>query len=90
MRANPQTLQRAAKRKQPKSRRETVKGLLYSVLCSVAVDINCPISFNSFCDEYGYYNDSIKSKETFDRCLAQRALLEDSRVSQDVCEFMPA
>jgi hypothetical protein len=48
----------------------------YSVLACLSSDAYCPASFDGFCDEYGYDNDSRKALATFKRCrkLAEKLM----------------
>jgi hypothetical protein len=39
-----------------------------SVLSAVASDLNCPATFADWCGEYGESEDSIKARQTFNRC----------------------
>jgi len=41
----------------------------YSILASIASDQTCPDTFQEFCSEYGYYDDSIKARRMFKLCL---------------------
>jgi hypothetical protein len=40
----------------------------YDILACVSGDINCPDTFEDFCSEYGYDEDSRKAYATWDRC----------------------
>lgn len=40
----------------------------YDVLSCISGDVHCPETFEDFCAEYGYNNDSIKDQATFKRC----------------------
>lgn len=40
----------------------------YDVLACVSGDVNCPETFEYFCAEYGYDEDSRKAFATFERC----------------------
>jgi hypothetical protein len=42
----------------------------YSVLACLSSDVNCPETFDGFCDEYGYDSDSRKAEALFNRCRA--------------------
>ena len=59
-----------------KEREEIWSGLLYSVLACCSCDYYIPTSFNDFCDELGYSQDSIKDRETFINCKEQQSKLE--------------
>jgi hypothetical protein len=41
----------------------------YSILASIASDQTCPDTFQEFCAEYGYSDDSIKARRMFKLCL---------------------
>lgn len=43
----------------------------YSVLSCCSSDLNCPETFEDFCAEYGYDQDSRKAETTFKACLKQ-------------------
>ena len=43
-------------------------GILYDVLASVRTEYYCPESFEDFCAEYGYENDSRQAERTFKQC----------------------
>jgi hypothetical protein len=45
-------------------------GLLYSLLCTIRCESYCPTKFKDFCGEYGYSDDSIRAKETWEKLLA--------------------
>jgi hypothetical protein len=40
----------------------------YSILACLSSDVNCPDTFDDFCAEYGYDNDSMKAHGTFILC----------------------
>jgi len=40
----------------------------YDVLACLSGDVNCPDTFEDFCSEYGYEEDSRKAFNTFKRC----------------------
>jgi len=40
----------------------------YDVLACISSDAYCPDTFQDFCEEYGYEEDSIKALQTFQRC----------------------
>lgn len=42
----------------------------YSVLACIGSDLNCPNTFEDFCGEYGYDQDSRKAYRDFKRCLS--------------------
>ena len=72
-----------------KAQDDIIAALLYSVLCCVRSDINTPISFKEFCDDFGGDIDSIKSKAQWEACLTQRAILEASGIAVDAGEYFP-
>lgn len=43
----------------------------YSVLACCSSDIHCPDTFEDFCSEFGYDQDSRKAEKTFRLCVAQ-------------------
>lgn len=48
----------------------------YSVLACISSDAYCPETFEDFCSEYGYDEDSRKAWATFKRCDAFRQRLQ--------------
>lgn len=40
----------------------------YDVLACISSDVHCPETFEDFCGEYGYDEDSRKAEQTFHRC----------------------
>ena len=56
--------------------KKLVSGLLYDVLACCGADYYIPTSFNDFCDEFGYNQDSIRDRETFINCKEQQSKLE--------------
>jgi hypothetical protein len=40
----------------------------YDVLSCIGSDLSCPTTFEDFCGEYGYEQDSRKAMATFKRC----------------------
>ena len=63
--------------------------IVYSVLSSVGLDYCSPIDFQEFCDEYGYSDDSIKAKNTWEGCLKQRSKLERIFIDTEI-ECLPS
>jgi len=59
-----------------KDKQEFFDGLLYSCLSSVSSEYNCSIDFDDFCSDFGYNNDSIKAKKTWEACLKQSSKLQ--------------
>ena len=57
-------------------RKEFKTNLLYDCLTSCKMDYFVSIDFDEFCDEFGYSNDSITDKQTWERCLKQSAKLQ--------------
>lgn len=49
----------------------------YDVLACISCDVNCPESFEDFCAEYGYDEDSRKAFATFERCAEFARQLRD-------------
>jgi hypothetical protein len=49
-------------------KKEFEKNLLYSILCSCNSEFYCPDSFEEFCMEFGYDEDSRKAYKTFKEC----------------------
>jgi hypothetical protein len=43
----------------------------YSILTCLSSDLNTPSTFEDFCSEFGYSDDSIKAKAIFRLCLKQ-------------------
>ena len=59
-------------RKVKKDIEKIFNDLSYSVLCSVKNDFDInQYDFNEFCDMFGYDNDSIKAKKSYDLCVEQ-------------------
>ena len=58
------------------NRENGIEADAYSVLGCLSSDAYCPASFDEFCDEYGYDNDSRKALATFKRCrkLAEKLM----------------
>jgi len=54
-----------------KNTQERNQPRIYDILTCIKMDFYCPDNFKDFCGEYGYYEDSIKSKKDFNRCLRQ-------------------
>ena len=53
-------------------KKKVFNDLSYSVLCSVKNDFDInQYDFNEFCDMFGYDNDSIKAKKSYDLCVEQ-------------------
>jgi hypothetical protein len=44
---------------------------VYDVLACASSDLHCPQTFEDFCAEYGYDEDSRQAEKTFKLCLAQ-------------------
>jgi hypothetical protein len=42
----------------------------YDVLACISGDVNCPETFEDFCSEYGYEEDSRKAEQMWRRCAA--------------------
>lgn len=53
----------------------------YSVLACISSDVNCPETFEDFCGDYGYEEDSIRALQAFRRC---------SRFAKRLREFFTA
>jgi hypothetical protein len=68
---------------------KTITSFLYSILCCCRSDYYCPISFDDFCLEYGYNNDSIKVRDLFLECLDMRAKLERIFTAEEI-EYLPS
>jgi hypothetical protein len=56
----------------------------YDILCSLKTESRCPLTFDEFCDDYGYNNDSIKAHETFERCSQFSKKIHDIFTSEDI------
>lgn len=56
--------------RQKLGKREFIKNLKYSILCSIRCDFFIDPSFQAWCDELGYDSDSIKVRQTFENCFA--------------------
>ncbi len=57
------------------SKPSLVWSLVYGLLCTAKLEGNTPLSFKSFCEEYGYNEDSIKDKELWEKCLANTDII---------------
>lgn len=53
------------KQEAAKKKKEAREGFLYSVLSCISSDYYCPDTFEDFCAEFGYEEDSRKALETF-------------------------
>ena len=71
-----------------KTLKKLVSGLLYDVLACCGADYYIPTSFNDFCDEFGYNQDSIRDRETFINCKEQQSKLEQI-FSDDEIDCLP-
>lgn len=56
--------------------RKLESGLLYDILTCCSAEYYFPNSFIEFCSEFGYNEDSIKSRELFIKCKEQQSKLE--------------
>ena len=59
-----------------RDKKEFMGGLLYTCLACCSSDYYVPIDFDEFCGEFGYDNDSIAAKDTWERCLKQSSKLQ--------------
>jgi hypothetical protein len=50
------------------AREKGEKPTAYDVLSCISLDLNCPVSFEEFCSEYGYNQDSRKDEKLWRRC----------------------
>lgn len=55
----------------------------YSVLACISSDLGCPESFDDFCAEYGYEEDSRKALQTFRRADRFARRLRDFLTSEE-------
>lgn len=62
----------------------------YSVLACSSSDITCPDTFEEFCSEFGYAQDSRKAEQTFKACVAQRDRLERIFDSEEILTELSA
>ncbi len=58
--------------------------LLYDVLTCCGMDYNISIDFDDFCSNFGYDNDSIKAKNTWEKSLKQSSKLQKIFNDDDV------
>ena len=63
------------------------KDFLYNILCCIGLDYHVPDSFNDFCDEFGYNNDSIKDKKLFSQCIKQADKLRKIFTEKEIESF---
>lgn len=61
--------------------------IYYSILCSIGMDLYCPELFEDFCLEFGYDDDSIKSRETFEKCYRHARDLRKQGLTHDLHSF---
>ena len=64
-----------------------VRDLLYSVLACCKMDDYIHADFETFCDDFGYYNDE-STKELHYKCIKQSLLLKEI-FSEDEIEYLP-
>ena len=70
-------------------RKEALKGLLYSILCSLRSDYYCPTIFEDFCGEFGYDEDSRKAHDTWQACLKMSQKVQNI-LFEDEVNYLPA
>ena len=56
----------------------------YDVLACISGDVNTPETFEDFCSEFGESTDSIKAKQTFNRCSRFAKRLRDFFTAQEI------
>jgi hypothetical protein len=59
----------------------------YDVLACISSDVNCPDTFEDFCSEYGYDNDSIAASKVFKSCYAFSLKLRGFFTEQEITEL---
>lgn len=59
----------------------------YSVLACISGDVHCPETFEDFCAEYGYNEDSRAAYATFKRCTKFSRRLRDFFTAQEIKEL---
>lgn len=72
-----------------KDKKKFMNDLLYSCLACCSMDYHVSIDSDEFCNEFGYDTDSIKAKDTWERCLKQSSKLQ--RIfEEDEINFLPS
>ena len=66
----------AAMSKIKKEKKKIIEDLYYTILSCCGTDRVIPDRFNDFCDELGYDNNSIKDRNTYDKCMEQKIKIE--------------
>lgn len=51
-----------------KEKAEVFRGMLYGILSCMQAEAYCPETFEDFCAEYGYEDDSIRAEKAFKAC----------------------
>lgn len=70
-----------------KGREQVREGMLYSVLCSIGCEYDTPTTFDDFCAEYGYDNDSRKAYNLWERCAIHAKQLRECLDLSDAERF---
>lgn len=63
--------------------------MLYSILCCIHMDYYTPDTFEEFCSEFGYDEDSRKAEKTYLSCLKQSKKLK-TVFSEDCIDYLPS
>lgn len=72
-----------------KAKKKFLSNAMYSILCCCKSDYYYPIDFDEFCSVFGYNNDSIRAKKTWEDCLKQKSKLEKVFCEKEI-EFLPS
>lgn len=72
-----------------RKKKEFKTGLLYNCLTCCKSEYYTPIDFDDFCSEFGYDNDSIKAKNTWENCLKQSSKLQRIFTESEI-EILPS
>lgn len=72
-----------------KGKQRVIDELEYSILACCRSEFYVPISFTDFCGEFGYSDDSIKAKETWEGCLEQYSKLHRIFTQEDI-DLLPS
>lgn len=72
-----------------KDKKEFFEGLLYDALCCCNSNYYCDLSFDDFCNKFGYDADSIKHKQLWETCLKQAKELKKVFTEEEI-NYLPS
>ena len=75
------------KQEHDKEINKILKNLPYSIYACIGSEYFCPDTFEDFCSEYGYNDDSIKALELFKKCLKQANNLKTIFTEEEIESF---